>query len=199
MKPYANCRMYGPYKRKDGRYHVCLVFESGRRQTVSYPKFLVEQAIGRVLYETEEVHHINRDFSDNRLVNLEIISKCEHAKLHVLRLIGEDFMCPVCKSEFRLEGLSYSRLIQERKRNPNRTGPYCSKPCAGKHSEIQSPINPQYMSLVLETEQVDGANSVKALIDANAELSINASVETLHAAPIKNGEDKVQTTTGKPM
>lgn len=35
-----------------------------------------------------EVHHINKDFSDNNLENLKILSKTEHTKLHMFERFG---------------------------------------------------------------------------------------------------------------
>lgn len=43
---------------------------------------LMEEKIGRRLYSNECVHHINHDRSDNRIENLELMSRSEHARLH---------------------------------------------------------------------------------------------------------------------
>ena len=43
---------------------------------------LIEQSIGRKLKKGEEVHHINGVKTDNRLENLQLVTKSEHAKLH---------------------------------------------------------------------------------------------------------------------
>lgn len=47
-----------------------------------YHRWIMEQKIGRKLDYNEIVHHINEDKSDNRIDNLEIISRAEHARLH---------------------------------------------------------------------------------------------------------------------
>ncbi len=44
---------------------------------------LIERAIGRYLTENEVVHHINHDRSDNRLENLQLMSKHEHMSMHM--------------------------------------------------------------------------------------------------------------------
>ena len=46
--PYGECRVYGPYRRiEDGRRHVVLNYppytKYSKKQTVSYPKYIVEQ------------------------------------------------------------------------------------------------------------------------------------------------------------
>src|SRR5580704_15869782 len=47
-----NVLVHGPYLRKDGRKHVVLYWrenDARRRQTISYPKWLMEQHVGRTL------------------------------------------------------------------------------------------------------------------------------------------------------
>ena len=40
--------------------------------------------LGRELTTDEEVHHINHDKQDNRIENLQVLSRYEHAKLHAI-------------------------------------------------------------------------------------------------------------------
>lgn len=42
----------------------------------------MEEHIGRKLLYTEIVHHINKDRLDNRLENLQIVSRAEHNRIH---------------------------------------------------------------------------------------------------------------------
>jgi len=44
---------------------------------------VLEQALGRKLKSSEVVHHINGDRTDNRLVNLRVMSRPEHNRLHM--------------------------------------------------------------------------------------------------------------------
>ena len=45
-------------------------------------RYVMEKYIGRKLLTNELVHHKNDDRHDNRIENLEIVSRSEHKKLH---------------------------------------------------------------------------------------------------------------------
>ena len=50
-------------------------------------RHIIEQSIGRKLLLSEIVHHKNHDKLDNRIENLEIMSRAEHGKLHGPELV----------------------------------------------------------------------------------------------------------------
>jgi hypothetical protein len=45
-------------------------------------RMIMEKFLGRKLLSKEIVHHLNGDKLDNRLVNLKIVSRSEHNKIH---------------------------------------------------------------------------------------------------------------------
>ena len=126
-------KIYGPYTRKDGRKHVVIIHDDGRRQTKSYPRLLMEQYLGRELTKEETVDHINNDFTDDRIENLQLLSLVENASK---AMIGREsktysFNCPCCGKE------SVKRLSDVlHNRNKGKSGPFCSRQCAGKATYI---------------------------------------------------------------
>lgn len=108
--------IYGPYIRKeDGRKHVILYNSAAKvRTTLSYPKYLVERMLGRVLIEPETVDHINKDFTDDRLENLRVLDRVTNActgRKHKVHLINT---CKQCATKFRPQ---------------RQTTKYCSNKC----------------------------------------------------------------------
>jgi hypothetical protein len=121
-------KVYGPYKRKDGRQHVIL-YKEGHRRTVSYPKFLMEQKLGRELDPSAEtVHHKDEDFSNNDLSNLCILPKPDHSSLHVARVKKVEIVCVWCETK----ALKSARYIHGAAKQ-GKAGPFCGKSCSGKY------------------------------------------------------------------
>jgi Domain of unknown function (DUF5052)/HNH endonuclease len=72
-------KVYGPYRRADGRQHVIHYDTStGKRTTQSYPRYLMEQFLGRELEEYEQVDHVNEDCTDDRIENFQLTSQLEN-------------------------------------------------------------------------------------------------------------------------
>lgn len=52
------------------------------RKLIKEHRYVMQQHIGRKLLRSEDVHHLNGDKLDNRLENLQLLTKSEHAQLH---------------------------------------------------------------------------------------------------------------------
>ncbi len=121
---YENFKVYGPYTRKDGRQHVCLVGRGNERKTVSYPKFLVETRFDRYLDENETVDHIDGNFLNNAPENLQVLQRSVHAALDAKRLVVGTVTCPLCGKRFTpTQGQVHTAVA----------GPFCSKRCTGRY------------------------------------------------------------------
>jgi hypothetical protein len=69
-------------------------------------RFLIEQQIGRHLLTSEHVHHINGNKSDDRLENLQVMSKSDHMRHHADKGGGgkgktQTACCPICGANFK--------------------------------------------------------------------------------------------------
>lgn len=134
MEIYKECKIYGPYIRKDGRKHVCILFKDGSRKTVSYPKYLMEKYLNRYLNDDETVDHIDRNFMNDDISNLRIVERSQHAKDDAKRVNQiSELICVWCNS--------YMGFINHRNRskNKNKAGPFCSRKCSGEYGfSVQS-------------------------------------------------------------
>jgi hypothetical protein len=124
-------KVYGPYKRPDGR-QIVIIRHKNRSRTVSYPKYLMEVHLRRPLdRDRETVDHINNDFNDNRLNNLRLVPRDVHSADDTRRVKNVKFKCSMCKKEFERS----PRLIRDKSKK-NKAGPFCSRQCAGKYSRM---------------------------------------------------------------
>ncbi len=130
-------KLYGPYIGQAGRRHVIWYdTETKKRKTQSYARYLVEQYLGRELLPGEHVDHIDGDRTHDVISNLQVLTQAENNRKAVVEqgrsAKKHQFTCPAC-------GEPGEVLLRSYKRNQiklGKSGPYCSKSCAGMAGKI---------------------------------------------------------------
>lgn len=120
-------KIYGPYLRPDGRKHIVIIHADKTRQTKSYPRYLLEQHIGRELTDDETCDHKDDDFTNDDIDNLQILSRADNINKAKQSRAFFEFNCPMCGN------LAFKPLNQVKHNHQlGKRGPYCSRSCAGK-------------------------------------------------------------------
>jgi len=132
-------KINGPYVHSTGQLkgRAYVVIKNGSKQTTMlYSRFLMEQKLGRKLEYDETVDHIDNDFTNDNLENLQVISRAENsAKRHI---DNENFVeyaiyeCPLC-------GIKFKKDVRHVKHNrkQGKAGPFCSKSHAATFTNRQ--------------------------------------------------------------
>lgn len=130
-------KVYGPYVGKDNRSRVVLVHNDDTKQTMSYPRYIIQEYLGATLEDYEDVHHIDGNVKNNDITNLEVVLKSNHVREHSLKYRDDVYVnCFYCNVEFILTPKQQSERF--RSANKGKAGPFCSKSCSGKYgTEIQ--------------------------------------------------------------
>lgn len=123
-------KVFGPYTRKDGRQHVVLQDRpAGKLKTVSYPKYLVEQRLGRELDpDKETIDHIDGNWMNNDPTNIRIIPREHHCRDDANRAKMVELPCVECD---KMTSRTPSYVRGRAKRGV--AGPFCSRECSGKY------------------------------------------------------------------
>lgn len=123
-------KAYGPYTRQDGRKHMVLVFKNNSKKTISYPKWLMENHIGRRLLSHETVDHKDRDFTNDDINNLQILFKKEHSSLDARRVKPLELSCIWCGNKTFQRPSDFDGNTKQ-----GRAGPFCGPSCRGKYGK----------------------------------------------------------------
>lgn len=125
-------KVYGPYYKSNGRQLVIIKKDDGTSRTVSYPKFLVEQHLGRPLDpDLETIDHLDFNFDNNDISNLRVVPRDEHSADDTRRVKLIKLKCDMCGKTFERS----PRLIRDRSKKGN-TGNFCCKSCSGKYNRL---------------------------------------------------------------
>ena len=124
------------YNCKDGRSRVYI---KETKKIMSYPKYLMEKALGRSLSNEEQVHHIDNDYTNNSIDNLEIKQLGIHQKEHKQKYFDKEVECCICGKKFIITALQLKRYYSNRSRNNKlyKNGFFCSKKCVGIYGKQQ--------------------------------------------------------------
>ncbi len=122
-------KISGPYTRKDGR-QIISIRVNGRKTSKSYPKYLMEQFLGRDLLEDETVHHIDGNPLNNEFSNLKILDRAEHSKQDAKKVKSIIITCVLCGNKAEKN----ARYLTGNSKK-GKAGPFCSRSCAGKYGK----------------------------------------------------------------
>lgn len=121
------------YECKDGRVRVYI---KDTKKVVSYPKYLMENKLGRKLNDNEQVHHKDENPLNNDPDNLEVKLLGEHQREHSIKYHDKTMICPWCGSEFLWTAKQQRTFYGNRSRKVKSNygdNPFCSKSCAGSY------------------------------------------------------------------
>lgn len=139
MVPYEGCKVTGPYLQSDDYYNVRINWPGGKWKTVLYHRYLMEIHLGRILNPNEQIHHIDKNPSNNDLSNLIVVTSKEHGEFHRFEQGVKEFKCPFCSCDFELSGDQASQLRRNKRAGLSLNGPFCSRECATRYTNSNPP------------------------------------------------------------
>ena len=94
---------------------------------------MLEQKIGRKLLDHETCDHIDGDFTNNSLDNLQVLSRGDNAaKAMALRPREQVYcVCPECNKSFYI----LMKQVRSNQEKQKKAGPFCSRTCAGRYGQ----------------------------------------------------------------
>ena len=133
-----------------------------KRITLSYPKYLREVHLDRYLEKEETVDHIDGNFLNNVISNLQVLKRQEHCYNDAIRNEDIEVKYNYCGKLFTIPG----NMINNR--NRKLTGYFCSRHCSGKYGrEIQMDLRTKenFKKIIPNKYQVKSAKVGNTLVD----------------------------------
>ena len=166
MEVYENCKMYGPYKSKDNRLRCVLVWANKRKQTVSFPKYIMEKHLCRYLEDDETIDHIDGNPLNNEISNLRVLKRSIHCYNDTIRNNDIKVKCSYCGKEFVINGKT---IHWRNRKDKNPSGYFCSKQCIGKYgSDIQN----NRLIPIIKDFVIPNKYKVRSALDENANVEV---------------------------
>lgn len=135
----SNMSKVNVYECKDGRSRV---YVKDTKQVISYPRYLMEQKLGRKLKDNEQVHHKDEDPTNNDINNLEIKLLGEHQREHSTKYFDKYAVCQWCGKAFLWTAKQQRQFYDnKRRRNTVVDNPFCSRECSGQYNRCIQTIN----------------------------------------------------------
>jgi hypothetical protein len=123
-------KVYGPYVRKqDGRKIVVLRMRDGKLTTKSYARFLYEQEHGEIGDTDLTVDHVDEDVTNDVLNNFELLTRADNIAKSARTEMFKG-VCPLCDAPFEKPLRQVRGNLKK-----NKSGPFCSRHCAGRYSQ----------------------------------------------------------------
>lgn len=118
---------------KTGRIRVIYTLGESRRYS-QLARLVLEAHLGRALAKEETVDHIDGNCQNDDPGNLRVMTLSENAADSAMRLHEQGFICGTCSVYFVLSGRKLGNAAWNRKQG--KSGPFCSKTCAGRYSAL---------------------------------------------------------------
>lgn len=119
------------YFGKDGRLRV---YVKNTGKTISYPKYLMENELGRELSPDEDVHHKDKNPLNNDITNLVVMKHSDHTREHMTKYFDTTAVCGWCGKEFVWSAKHQKNFYSNRRNHGhNAEAPFCSRECSGRY------------------------------------------------------------------